>query len=59
MAYAMRCGKGYMGLKLFASLVGLPAPMSNSSYNKLVKTTHRAVKDVAFEIMKDAAAEVH
>ena len=60
MAYAMRrCGKSYMGLKLFASLVALPSPMSNSSYNKLVQTIHRAVKDVAFEIMEDAAAEVH
>ena len=57
--YAMRrIGNGYRGLKLFASLMDMPPPMSNSSYDKLVKKIHKAVKDVAFNIMKEAADEV-
>ena len=36
----------------------MPPPMSNSSYDKLVKNIHKAVKDVAFNIMKEAADEV-
>ena len=53
-----RIGNGYRGIKLFALLMDMPPPISNSSYDKLVKKNHKAVKDVTFNIMKEAADEV-
>ena len=59
LVYAMRrCGKGYRGLKMFAALAGLLAPMSNSTYDKVMKNVHCAIKDVAKDIMKESANEL-
>ena len=58
--YAMRrIGVGLAGIKTFLALMDLPSPMSHSAYDKLSNKIHKAVKDVAVEIMKEAAEEVH
>ena len=58
--YAMRrIGVGLAGIKTFLALMDLPSPMSHSAYDKLSNKIHKAVKDVAVEVMKEAAEEVH
>ena len=57
--YAMRrMGKGYAGLNFFLTLMNLPPPMTKSSYHKLSKKIHKAVKSVANRCMQDAVNEI-
>ena len=37
----------------------LPPPVNRSAYDKLNKKSHKAVKEVSLEVMKDACDEVH
>ena len=50
-------GAGAAGMKTFLALMNLP--VSHSAYDKLSQKIHQVVKDVAVEVMREAAEEVH
>ena len=59
LVYAMRSiGKGLGGAQTFLPLMNLPAPVKKSAYNKIKNKIHVAVKEVATEVMQDAAEEL-
>ena len=51
-------GQGHSGLEKFTSLMGMPKPMTQNNYDKLVETIGEATKEVAEETMSDAANEL-
>ena len=53
-----RTGLGLAGVKTFLMLMDLPFPINHSTYDKLNKKIHKAVKDVAQELMNEASDEI-
>ena len=59
LVYTMRVlGHDHSGLEKFAHLMNMPKPMNQNNYDKCIKSTLCAVKEVAEDTMADAAAEI-
>ena len=57
--YSMRSiGQGYASIEKFTTLMNMPKPMTQNSFNKSVKSILKATSTVAEETMKEAADEL-
>ena len=48
-------GRGHESLKVFSTVMNMPAPMSRVTYTKINSCLHDAYKQMSDESMKDAA----